>query len=113
MNLVSEYLLSFYLSFFSHLVTDWSFFSLNNLQRAKSKSLSMTVIVNCIADVETELNKNSETNKESEYSIEVLRVLEQDKIEKTNSESFWRRIIILFSELESVLRNVLSKRRIF
>ena len=41
-----------------------------------------------MTDVETGLNKNSETNKESEYSIEVLRVLEQGEIEKTNLESF-------------------------
>ena len=41
-----------------------------------------------MTDVETVLNKNSETNKESEYSIEVLRVLEQGEIEKTNLESF-------------------------
>ena len=29
----------------------------------------------CMTDIETELNENSEANKEPEYSIEVLRVL--------------------------------------
>ena len=30
----------------------------------------------CMTDVKTELNENNKTNKESEYSIEVLKVLE-------------------------------------
>ena len=49
----------------------------------------MTVIVKCMTSIETELNKNSKTNKESKYSIEVLKVLEL-KLEtgKTHSESF-------------------------
>ena len=49
----------------------------------------MTIIMKCMTDVETELNKNSEINKESEYSIEVLKVLELElETEKTHSESF-------------------------
>ena len=42
-----------------------------------------------MTDVETELNENNETNKESEYSIKVLEVLELElETEKTHSESF-------------------------
>ena len=49
----------------------------------------MIIIIKCMTDVETELNENSETNKESEYSIEVLKVLELKlETEKTHSESF-------------------------
>ena len=49
----------------------------------------MTVIIKHMTDVETELNENNKTNKESEYSIEVLKVLKLKlETEKTHSESF-------------------------
>ena len=79
MNSALKCFLSSHSSFFSHLVTDCSFFPVNGLHNAKS-GLFMKVIVRYKAGVETGLNENVEANnKESEYSVKVLRVLNKVK----------------------------------
>ena len=104
MNPALKCFLSSHFSFFNHLVADCLFFPINGPHNAKSGPF-MKAIVRYKAGVGTELNENAEINdKGSKYSVGVLRVLRQGEIGKTFSGSFWKRDNVLFSELNSVLK---------